>query len=289
MVKKFAVVFVVSIALSVMLLVTFSDVMVDAQDDSISPNEVVATATVGPDGPPVTMPPEEATAMFEEANEWAIIRATEIAKTSIFDFRVAYLIAEDMHARDTVETDYLVQPDSIAAYTGALTFHNWDDFIAAVEQAPFQVILVHGSMADAVDTSWLGEAYRNQAVVGGISMDPNRIAEMVGDHCRSKQPALLEYFDNLWMILTFDIELENPEYRELAIQSLLNDCTEESLEGLGRVIWEQGYIRNPVMDDSNLDFLQDSMHHLLLDYGVTKPIEILPLPAVEPTSEIPTL
>lgn len=120
---------------------------------------------------------------------------------TIFDFRVAYLIAAN-----AVPDDSPIAPANFEEYLGAVTINSWSDFIELNEEAAFHALLLHPSLAEEMDTTWLAEAYRNNdPLIIGINMRGTQLAELIRDPCAANNKSdLLDYFENAWLQFTYE-------------------------------------------------------------------------------------
>jgi hypothetical protein len=255
--------------------------IVDAQDDGGSVADL-STATPGPNGYPVTPSGDEYEAY--QATSAAADATGEAAYFSrtIFDFNVAYLIGTDM-------AESPLSAQNAALYLGAQAIHSWDAFLEAEASTPHQIILIHPTMADAVDSAWLAEAYRNRVLIVGMDIPFARLAELVGDQCmRDPNPGIDQWFEYTVLYFTFDITLNQPEHRETATRRVLELC--EGLSGLEGAWPTHGSYNQGVFDATTLEELRGNLLVDTVNYGLVPPSrQSIALPDAPATIQSPEL
>lgn len=199
----------------------------------------------------------------------------ELANRSIFDFRIAYLVSDEVAGESTVA------PENLKAATGALEVNTWDEFLRLNDLQPFQIILIHVSMQHQVDTDWLASAYRNNIIVVGINIRSTDLANLVQDNCLShSKEDLLDYADNVWRYFTYHIQLANESEREYVNKVELTDCTRNETgiyEGRGQIIVRHGVIQSTVYRQVQLEELADSLKVETIQSQLS-PSGVIPLP-----------
>lgn len=229
----------------VMLLVCttlLSDRLTSAQDES--------TPTPDPEGQPIFDVPPEIQATHEA--EEAIFNA-QYHSRSIFDFRIAYLIAEDAEPAGS-----LVESANMAKILGAEAVHDWDELLSLNEDTPFHMILVHESMAEQVDPEWMGDAYRNDVQIVGIDLLPKVLKSLVRDKCvGGAQRRIAEWYDHFVFYFIYHVELEHESDREYVYEQQLERCKRVKIEGYGS--FAHGVMNFPLHDADSLQYLADSL------------------------------
>ena len=229
-----------------------------------------------PDAP--TLEPEvQATADALEA-EWE----QKYESRNIFDYYIAYLIGPD-----ATEPDHYISAQAVEAEMGAVIFHSWDEFIAQNDMHPFQIILLHGSMIDQIDTEWTQLAYRNRVILVGMAMPYDEYVDITGDRCLYEpNPHLAEFIDRTAIIFSYAVHLENESLRPIIDEHELQLCSEDYdfpdepylvVHGLGMDIFSE---------IQSIMFLSNRLLIETMDYNVKgNKSEILPLPNMVNTTE----
>lgn len=234
-----------------------SDRLTGAQDES--------TPIPDPEGQPIfDVPPEiQATHEAEDA-----IFNVQYHSRSIFDFRVAYLIAEDAEQAGSV-----VESANMAKYLGAETIHGWDEFLSLNEDDHFHMILIHGSMTEQVDPEWMGDAYRNDVQIVGIDLLPKALKALVRDECvRGAQQEIAEWYDHYAFHFSYHIELEHESDREYVYEQQLERCKRVKIEGYGS--FTHGVMNLPLIDADSLQYLADSLLMNTINFDIPNPNNI---------------
>lgn len=167
------------------------------------------------DGPDTTLSPEE---QQRQMDALATLDA-EIRSRSIFDYPTAYLITEAAAVNDEVFSEAV-----IVGLTGAQVFYASEDLTAAHSTRPFDIVILHESMKDAVDREWAAQAFRDEVIFMTLNIPIYQLAEIVGNPCFEvpDQP-IPDQWD--WMnAFGYSIDLEDPQYYELVKETLLTEC-----------------------------------------------------------------
>jgi len=192
-----------------------------------------------------------------EAAYYAALEA-QLAATSIFDFSIAYLVKQEAVLSDSVVSEVF-----LTTTIGAQPFHSWDEFVAQNDQLPFQIILIHDSFYDQVDTAFTQNAYRNQVIIIGIGMPFEHLVEIAGDKCQSNpNPHLAKDADERILYFTYSLILEDAAYRDSVNEAVIDECknnfdTGETTASLMRGtsnFWISDLIRPPTYLESRLLF-----------------------------------
>ncbi len=175
--------------------------------------------TPGPDGYPATISP----LIMQQQKPPPPLATVDIRRASIFDFRIAYLINADLPESDVLSAS------NVSRLTGAVAFDHWDDFQSMFEESPFQILLVHDSMVDAVSLMWMHSAYRSSVMIVGINTGFQRYADMVGDGCiRPLAPDFAgRTTQNSWIFSGYQITTSSMIVRLRVDRAYLVDCTEK--------------------------------------------------------------
>lgn len=235
----------------------------------------VPSETLVPEGEeevPVTLEPTleaqiAATQAAQDA-EWV----ANFASRTIFDFRLAYLITEDASIQGTV-----VSSENMREYLGAITIHSWDEFMELNNQQPFNMILIHASMVEIVDTAWMSTAYRNEIFIVGIDVRREQLGEIVGDKCHGGNgKETLDFVDHNYLYFAYDVILENEEYRDAVHKISLEDCTED-YQGIGKARIMHGTNEIPIATEEELSLIANSLVAFTVNFHIAKS-GVLPLP-----------
>jgi hypothetical protein len=105
----------------------------------------------------------------------------------------------------------VVAPEVFAEHFTLTAVYSWEDFLASEAQEPVEILFIHGSMADQVDTEWTREAYRRGVMIAGITLPFAQLRDIVGDFCVDPPPDLLKYVPHAAYLVEYTLRLE-PEY-----------------------------------------------------------------------------
>lgn len=196
-----------------------------------------------------------------QAIEDAYLR--EMESRSIFDFHIAYLIDSDAVAPDNVFSE-----EAVTETLGAVPFSSWEEFSAQNEVFPFQILLIHGSMYEEIDTEWTQWAYRNRVMFAGLSTPFEQMAEITGDHC------LIDYnlsgqktSDTLWFF-QYAVSLDNLHLREIVHLHELELCKGKyPIEGVSFSVLH-GIVDLSVRGSDALEGLARRFITRSMDYGI---------------------
>jgi hypothetical protein len=146
----------------------------------------------------------------------------ELASRSIFDFHVAYLIAPN-----AIQPESLMSQESFAELFGAVPIASWEEFLEQDDLLPFQVVLVHESMYQDIDTTWTQEAYRNRIMIAGVGITFEQMVEITGDHCiANPYPHLAHKSSEMSLVFSYDVTIEDQAKREVVHEHELESCDE---------------------------------------------------------------
>lgn len=243
-----------------------------AQSDQVT-LDFATTATPGSEGEPLLTPPADIVATHEA--ESATL-AAEFNSRSIFDFQVAYLIAQD-----AVSSGSLASAQSITSVFDAEVMNSWSDFLDLNQAQAFHIVLIHESMYGQVDKAWLQNAYRNQVFIVGINMSFEHLADITGDSClRDPNPGLLDRFGNMYLYFTYNVKLQNESLRDFVNTSELEICEPYQVEDGSSVSMYHGTVNAPFFDEETLYALATSLVLDTVAYGIPKPQQnLLPVPS----------
>lgn len=235
-----------------------------------------------PDGPSVTANPDDWQA---ELDAMATTEADR-ASRSIFDYPSAYLVSEEAAQNDSV-----FPTDQIVDMTGAQVFHNWEDFAAANAYSPFEIVLLHHSMTDAVNREWASQAFRDEVMFMGLNVSIPQLGELVSIPCFT-EPSQPVPEDLDWInMFGYLIDVENEDYYEAVKQSVLENC-ENTVDTGESAVMAAGFAVTtiPLMEPDMIEAIPEFLIAYTMRYG--KPNRsihesILPLPVQ--TMSAPTL
>lgn len=253
--------------IALVMMTGLSQIIVFAQEATSTPEPgAVADGPIDPD--------IEATTQAVEA-EWE----QEYNSRNLLDFSVAYLIAPD-----ATTSDSLISPQAFAELYGAQAVHSWDDFIAQDDLRPFQIILIHDSFYEQIDTLWTQQAYRNKVIIVGIAIQYEHLVEITGDHCLYNPNPQIPY-DTRWLYFAYSVKLEDESYREYVNQQELEICDDDySLGGLTLEVLH-GLSNFPLTFEDGLILLRDNLKTETMTYGLSvSQDDTLPLPTAEATT-----
>src|SRR5690606_9399302 len=92
------------------------------------------------------------------------------------------------------------------------------------ELFPFQILLIHGSMYEDIDTQWTRWAYRNRVMFAGLSTTFEQMVEITGDQClRDYNLSDQKTSDTLW-VFQYAVSLDNLHLREIVHLHELELC-----------------------------------------------------------------
>lgn len=172
---------------------------------------------------PLLEPSMQATADALEA-AWVLERESR----SITDFRIAYLIAPG-----AVTADSLMSEQSFSAVLGAEVIHDWDTFSQTAIDDPYQMVLIHDSAYDMIDTAWTQHAYRNGIIIAGIGMPFEHLVEITGDRCvKPTNPSYADQYADWvimfsYVIVGVDVSKLDESVRSAIDFHWLTDCSDE--------------------------------------------------------------
>ncbi len=176
-------------------------------------------------GDPTVVVPTDIPATATALHEQALADTREIKSRDWRNFRVAYLVDTSL------ELDEIVSAATIQEKTGALVFDNAEDFTKAAAEQPFQIVLIHGSMKDKVDSEWIKQAYRHAtAVIIGIDMYRKDLVAILGNKCKKPKDDLLDHVPHTWAIYMFDVSGGAEEYKEGIYQAKLETCSKPRVD-----------------------------------------------------------
>ncbi len=177
-----------------------------------------------PEGRPVEQSPE----MLQADLDMVATAHADFESRSIFDYRIAYLIEADTDAGNEVVT-----AENVAETIGAVAIHTWEDFLTLNDEQPFQIILVHVSMLEAVDLEWIHHAYRHNVLIVGINVTNEQMQMLTGDFCLREMNPHRKVSDftgsfraYIYSVSAFDIRLY-----EAIHQAELIDCNNYDARG----------------------------------------------------------
>jgi len=201
-----------------------------------------------------------------EAAYYAALEA-KLAATSIFDYSIAYLVKQEAVLSDSVVSEVF-----LTTTIGAQPFHSWDEFVAQNDQLPFQLILIHDSFYDQVDTAFTQNAYRNQVIIIGIGMPFEHVVEVTGDRCQmNPNPQLKQEEAKDWvMYFTYSLVLEDSRYREVVNEAAVEKCRGNFDTGESFVDLRHGITHFPIPDPvRSPSYLQSYLVFISIDrYGI---------------------
>lgn len=131
---------------------------------------------------------------------------------------------------DPDAVDVLGEPaaDVLERSFGAVVAPRWDDVLAAAADAPIDVLIVHKSRFDQVDIEWTYEAYRAETTIVAFDLSFENLQTLTGDTCL-KEPnrGLRGIFPNRFLYFNLAVRLDNPNYRESLIRTLIDECSDD--------------------------------------------------------------
>lgn len=214
--------------------------------------------------------PSELQAAFE-AQEKAWMDA--FTNRSILSFNVAYLVDEA-----TALSDDLLSGAHFEKIFGAEVFHSWDDFAKARTEKNYQIVFVHTTLMQQIDSAWTKDAYLNKTIFVGLNTTFEPLAALVGDSClRHPSPTLENYFDVVARVIFIspdgttkgDVAALGLEYLETCKQSFSNsrNVNAVSLAYPLRTIDDLTYLANTIVADT-----------VSFNIPIGKSNELLPMP-----------
>jgi hypothetical protein len=201
-----------------------SESLIIAQSDPLPLPDSTEEAPEYPDGPPV----EQSEEMSQEDMNAIATAQAEFESRSISDYRTAYLIEADTAAGNEFITE-----ENVMETIGAEGINTWEDFLILNEEHPFQIILVHVSMLDAVDLEWLHDAYRNNVIIVGINFTQEQMQILTGDAClKDMNPdRVVGDFTGSFLTFVYTVSAVDESLYETIHQAELIDCTDYDARG----------------------------------------------------------
>jgi hypothetical protein len=183
---------------------------------------------------------------------------------SIFDLRVAYLIGFDAMPEESVMSE-----TSFAETLGAVVVHTWDDLIVENDREAFQIVLVHDSAYDQLDTEWTQYAYRNQVILVGIGMPFEHHVEMTGDRClKEPNPHLADEAEDWVLLFAYSAQYKDESQRVPLDPSAFTSC-----RGRPPVVGEtydgvmHGSLNYPLTEPEHVDGFANALVLKAMYYG----------------------
>lgn len=242
-----------------LLLLTFVFVLMIAVQ-AASPATIAQT--------PTFYPTYNATEQAQIDAEWqriydgSLTLDADLRSRNIVDYPTAYLVSEDAAANDKTFSEA-----KITALTSAQVFYNWDDFAASHTAQSFEILLVHESMADAVDREWAYQAFRDEVMIMGFNISLGRLAKMVGITCFKDKPlpdSIPPEWNWLYMI-GYGVRVADPENYETYKQALIEDCEQHGNDGRNHTYYKT--ISYPLVEPEHVDTLPNILTAHTYTYG----------------------
>lgn len=213
--------------------------------------------TAAQEPPPVPTPDLGAVAAYFDEQE----RLFDFA-----DYNVVFIAAPD------ADTEvFLVDGVTIQDLLSAHVYPSWQSFVAeSAGGEPVEFLVIHGSVADQVDTEWTRAAFRNGTFILGLSMPFERYAEIVGDSCtKDPNPGIDKYFPDRYLLITFWAYSSQPGGKEAIQAGVLDRCDEKFDISAGRFIHGVAHlgITNPDMMEYAISSLRRFAVHKIADVG----------------------
>ncbi len=127
--------------------------------------------------------------------------------------------------------------------------------------------MLHSSLYDEIDTEWTQWAYRNRVMMAGIGTTFDQMVEITGDQCLDDpNPHLADRSNEMALVFTYNVTLEDPAKREVIAYHQLELCDEKfGIEGEEFSILH-GVVHIPVTSKSFIEaigfmFVTDSIYH----------------------------
>lgn len=187
--------------------------------------QAASTAAVAPTSTfyPTYNPTDRAQIATEEKrvyDSFATLDA-DLRSRDIADYPTAYLVSQEAAVNDKSFSE-----PKIVGLTSAQVFYTWDDFAASNAAQPFEILIVHDSMAEAVDREWAHQAFRDEIMIMGFNISLGRLAEMVGITCFKDKPlpdSIPPEWDWMYMI-GYAVRVADPKDYDAHKQALIEDC-----------------------------------------------------------------
>lgn len=225
------------VATSVMLL----SIPLYAQQLPLPTGEGTLVATIEhPDGPSITDIPQKV--LDAQATNDA-----DLYSRVIFDYRIAYLIAENND-----QSDSTFSSANMTHYTGSQTFYSWAEFIEQNTEEPFSVVVVHSSSYDSLDPQWFYEAYRSNVIIIGLNLTYDQMVVLTGDECLDNPNPGYKFKGDFFNHLVYHIHLQDESYREIINQAELHDCNSDYSTGGTRASVSHGTSQIPSLPNHPL-------------------------------------
>lgn len=134
---------------------------------------------------------------------------------ALYQYRIAYLIAEDALA-----PEHVVAPDRVSEDLGAVVFNAWDDFLQTHEEVPFQAVIIHQSALPIVEYKWVSAAYRTGIVISVIDIYYPELSELMGFNCGTHPDPDDWYEKDYYITFHFNAVTTNPADRAKIIYAM---------------------------------------------------------------------
>lgn len=185
---------------------------------------LTALSTLAQEDQPPAIPSEEDSAIMDELGEQAVAEwEREFLRRSVYDFRIAYLVAPD-----ALPDDHIVSGRMVTELTGAQVFGDWETFAAENEAEPFQILLIHDSMYEQIDVTVTQAVYRNRVIIFGMGMPIEHLVEITGNRCReevkhAESPVYRQYAYEMFITFEYVAEIGDESLRPLVDEMTFRD------------------------------------------------------------------
>jgi hypothetical protein len=106
-----------------------------------------------------------------ELSQRHFFHATEVARYSLFDYHIVYLLPQTTDEYYTFILPIAEQKHSmlsirdISEVTGAVIAHTWRDVLDFDAEQPLQALFIHNDAEALIDGAWLRDTYQNRGIV----------------------------------------------------------------------------------------------------------------------------
>lgn len=197
---------------------------------------------------------------------------------SYSDVRSVYLIAPELS-----DVDVYANANTVADKFSTQIAHSWRDIDTFLEEAPIDILFIHGSALDQVDSEWVRAAYRSHTLVVGFSTPFDALAEIAGDSCvKNPNPQVPEFYREWVVVLSYTASSTPTDGKTIVDADTLDNCSEEYGGLKGAAISHNANLL-PIYEPVGLDYIVNFLRTDL----ISRKREGYMLPSQIAVSELP--
>jgi hypothetical protein len=175
---------------------------------------------------PLPLPPESDESTITQE---VVPPIDQTGNTLLKQYHIAYLIENN-----ALTEDHVVAPAKVSKDIGAVVTNDWQSFLIANQNTPFQAVILHKSALSFVDYVWFNEAYKQGVIVSLIDIYYPEIPRITGIECADK-PSDEFYKDNFFVTMYVAVRTVVPSDKEIFIQAI-EDCKHLDVDQLQNII-----------------------------------------------------